>query len=456
MRSLEAAGDEFCMPGIGFVSEPGEVLHICPGIDGTATCFYITQGASLHLEAVTQKEQVRLLRLFYCQDRIKLRRRFDANARPEVAFSQVRRSLAGIYGVAKPLLIVAAVFFVLIHIIAFSLNVSDGVPLSENLGRLASNAPSLLLVHLGMVAGVGLFLGPIFFVIWIFEKQRWALRFEGQDHTVIILMATGFVVLFTALALFSGRWDDYFIEIGRIAGFVGAFLWPLNLMGRYHRQQDRILDRIRFHYVIATTALMAQEAAGGLKRLESIRRLEALWRLGASAPVRFAHVAYAAVTTIAIAFAGQVLAYHLNAYPKRDALYESIAQLLDSPLALALTVGVAFLFSQVGLRHALDLSGRPWAEFYGDQLQAALKAGRGVDNAPQHEFPPLPEGVSAREIFGLNTQFTKTELRTAWLRLARELHPDRWSNSGPAVRQMKEAALKRVNAARDELAPEAL
>jgi hypothetical protein len=35
-------------------------------------------------------------------------------------------------------------------------------------------------------------------------------------------------------------------------------------------------------------------------------------------------------------------------------------------------------------------------------------------------------------------------------------HPDRRSSAGPAVRQMKEAALKRVNAARDELAPQAL
>ena len=39
---------------------------------------------------------------------------------------------------------------------------------------------------------------------------------------------------------------------------------------------------------------------------------------------------------------------------------------------------------------------------------------------------------------------------------ARELHPDRWSSAGPAVRKMKEAALKRVNAARDELAQRAL
>jgi hypothetical protein len=63
---------------------------------------------------------------------------------------------------------------------------------------------------------------------------------------------------------------------------------------------------------------------------------------------------------------------------------------------------------------------------------------------------------SARELFGLSPGFTKAQLRAAWLRLARELHPDCWSSAGPAVRKMKEAALMRVNAARHKLAPQAL
>ena len=106
--------------------------------------------------------------------------------------------------------------------------------------------------------------------------------------------------------------------------------------------------------------------------------------------------------------------------------------------------GVAVLFSLSGIGHATEVQSKPWGEFYGDQLEAALKAGRGVENAPQHEFPPLPEGVTARELLGLNSQFTKSQLRSAWLRLARELHPDRWTSAGQGVRQMKEAALKRV------------
>ena len=38
--------------------------------------------------------------------------------------------------------------------------------------------------------------------------------------------------------------------------------------------------------------------------------------------------------------------------------------------------------------------------------------------------------------------------------MVRELHPDRWAAAGERVQQMKDATLKRVNATRDELAPQ--
>jgi hypothetical protein len=87
------------------------------------------------------------------------------------------------------------------------------------------------------------------------------------------------------------------------------------------------------------------------------------------------------------------------------------------------------------------------------QVLQGLRAGRSIENARRHESL---ESANARELLDLNPTFTKAELRSAWLRLAKELHPDRWILSGQAVRQMKEAALKRVNAARDELPAQAL
>jgi hypothetical protein len=200
---------------------------------------------------------------------------------------------------------------------------------------------------------------------------------------------------------------------------------------------------------------MAGREAPARQRLRTIRRLETHWRLGASVPVRVAHFSYAAITNISIAFVGQLLGYHINSLMKPKSLSDTIQFLLTDPWLLAVIVFMAIFFSIGGLGHAVQVRSRPWSEFYGNQLEAALRAGRGVENAPQHEFPPLPDGVTSRELFGLNPHFTKSELRSAWLRLARELHPDRWTNSGQVVRQMKEAALKRVNAARDELAPNA-
>ena len=69
-------------------------------------------------------------------------------------------------------------------------------------------------------------------------------------------------------------------------------------------------------------------------------------------------------------------------------------------------------------------------------------------------FRPNDRHATAHELLGLPVRFTSAELRQAWLRLVRELHPDRWAAAGEGAQQMKEAALKRVNAARDELAPQ--
>jgi len=43
----------------------------------------------------------------------------------------------------------------------------------------------------------------------------------------------------------------------------------------------------------------------------------------------------------------------------------------------------------VMLPDAMRVRGRSWSEFYGDRLEAALKAGRGVERAEHHDAPPL-------------------------------------------------------------------
>jgi len=55
MRELEAAEQEFCMPGIGITRGNGCFLHICPNHDGTAMRFYAGEGnlqrGSFHRDA---------------------------------------------------------------------------------------------------------------------------------------------------------------------------------------------------------------------------------------------------------------------------------------------------------------------------------------------------------------------------------------------------------------------
>ena len=118
--------------------------------------------------------------------------------------------------------------------------------------------------------------------------------------------------------------------------------------------------------------------------------------------------------------------------------------------------GFAFFAGLSSLSHLRELAEERWGEFYGDLLDRALRAGRSVNAAPWHEGAPLPGGATARELFGLPQSFTAADLRKAWLRLVRELHPDRWALAGKGVCDMKEAALKRVNAARDDLATQAV
>jgi hypothetical protein len=201
---------------------------------------------------------------------------------------------------------------------------------------------------------------------------------------------------------------------------------------------------------------MTGDAAQARRCLADIRRLEAHWRLGAHPVIRYAHIAYAAITNFGIAFTGQLFHYHIQSTYKPATFSDTLRYMLDTPSVLWTGAVVALFFSLVALPDAIRVHGRAWSEFYGDNLEAALKAGRGVERAEHHDIPPIPEGITARELLGLSPGFTKAQLRAAWLRLARELHPDRWSSAGPAVSKMKEAALKRVNAARDELAPLAI
>lgn len=451
-QQLAEQEQETCMPGIGFVHDQGYVLHFCPSGFGGGACYLLDGDQILELSYVDADQQRRLLRLLYGGRREKLAQLF-ANNLTEPPWRAMLREL---YPSAKMITAVAAGFVLLLTLLFFAIDLANGRPLRAALAHSLETLPFLLWVHALMIAGLLPLIGLFALTIAFLHRRGWTFEIEGRDYTTHVALCGVLIVFMAALSAWTGKWDNYPYFVGYAVSFCGMFIWPLVIMSGLRRQQDRLLDAIRADYILATTELMqgADNAAQGM--LARIRKTEAQWRMGAHPVIRFAHVAWAGLTNLFIAVPGQVFHYHLNSYQNPSSLTDTLRFMFETPSVFAITFGVALFFSLFMLPDAMRVQGRNWSDFYGDRLEAALKAGRGVERAEHHDAPPLPEDVTARELLGLNSGFTKAQLRAAWLRLARELHPDRWSSAGPAVRKMKEAALKRVNAARDELAPQAL
>jgi hypothetical protein len=446
------AEEETCPPGIGFVYAEGSVLHISPSGFGGAQCFFLREDGILDVPYANPAQQRRLLRLFYGGRHRLLARLFQSNL-VEPAWAEL---LHGAWTTVKVVTAVKAVFLLLVAGLVFATDLADGRPALESLSRILTNLPFVLWMLAMMIAFILPFLGLLWGAFAFVQWTGRTVQIEGRDFTGNFTIAAFVLLLLSGLAAWSGEWHKVPIYTGYVVCFFGGFVWPLLVMGRLRRQQDGLLDKIRAQYVIATTLLMEDDVAQARGRLAVIRKLEAHWRLGAHPIIRYAHIAYAAITNFGIAFTGQLFHYHIQSTQKPSTFGDTVRFMFDTPSVLWIGVGVALFFSLMALPEAIRVHGRAWSEFYGDNLEAALKAGRGVERAEHHDILPIGEGISARELLGLNPGFTKAQLRAAWLRLARELHPDRWSSAGPAVRKMKEAALKRVNAARDELAPLAL
>jgi len=230
---------------------------------------------------------------------------------------------------------------------------------------------------------------------------------------------------------------------------------------RHRSRQQRTLDRIRGLYALACEMLGEDRKTEAYRLLRSIRRWEQHWRIGESRLYQLAYSWFVVGATALAAFVHYVVYTNMNSQitsgeiPQKN-LLETAQYLESNPIALSIIGVFAFLVGLTAQKHLHDLKGAPWSEFYGDRLASAINAGRTVNEAPQHHGRELPVNASARELLGLPDRFTAAELRQAWLHLARELHPDQWIGAGDGVRRMKEAALKRVNAARDELAAQAV
>ena len=120
--------------------------------------------------------------------------------------------------------------------------------------------------------------------------------------------------------------------------------WPVLIMGGLRRQQDRLLDKIRADYILATTQLMQGADSAAQRILGRIRRREAQWRLGAHPVIRFAHVVWAGLTSLFFTVPAQVLYYHLISRPKPSSLGDTLRFMFETPLVLCdhLRRGIVF------------------------------------------------------------------------------------------------------------------
>jgi hypothetical protein len=295
-------------------------------------------------------------------------------------------------------------------------------------------------------------------------RDRWTrakLALEAQPDLAgwLVFMLLGLAL--TALNVAEGRYDRLPITVAWLASNALMFALPGLLVMRHRARQQNTISRIRGLYALACEMLAEDREGEASRLLRSIRRWELHWRIGESGLYQLAYSWFVVAATAAAAFVHYFLYTNVNsqtAYgeiPQKN-LLETAQFLQTHPIALWIIVVFASIVGLAARQHLRDLKGIPWAEFYGDRLASAINAGRTVNEAPQHEGPELPLNATPRELLGLPAHFTAAELRRAWLRLVRELHPDHWAAAGDGVRQMKEAALKRVNAARDELAGQAL
>jgi hypothetical protein len=87
-------------------------------------------------------------------------------------------------------------------------------------------------------------------------------------------------------------------------------------------------------------------------------------------------------SNVALAFFGTFCAASLNQYPPK-AVSEMWLQLTQNHGPLLAWAILALVVALPPALDSADIKSRRWAEFYGDRLKAALKAGRGINVAPQ-------------------------------------------------------------------------
>lgn len=222
------------------------------------------------------------------------------------------------------------------------------------------------------------------------------------------------------------------------------------------RSQNRILDHCRALFLQAVQAVERGDTASARKMLRFIRRAEWGWKLGDSYVFRVALFVNAVFLACLACVILRFCSFFLSGMGNR----------INSPdfgLLLLTDLWIAVLMSMMAPVYAAMAYMETWRDPHrlnnlAARLEQLLNGGRGLIFTETYDFGLRDglDGLTPYEVFGISPGFTKAQLDAARRRLVREFHPDRWHSEGEVAREAAEAAMKRVNAAYDQLKPRAV
>ncbi len=205
--------------------------------------------------------------------------------------------------------------------------------------------------------------------------------------------------------------------------------------------QNRFIEQCRSLFILAVQHIAQADEPAARELLQRIRAIEARWLVGQRPAYRVALGACA----IGVGLVGGVL---LRFGPMVMSDFES-NRTADLGLLL-FVVGATAL-------HTLNSYFAPWVSEWivddcGDRLERLLNAGRRIAlRSSNKKGQRLQDGLAPHEVFGLGPRFTLKQLNAARRRLATEYHPDRWQTAPASDACAAEEAMKRVNAAYDQI-----
>lgn len=234
-----------------------------------------------------------------------------------------------------------------------------------------------------------------------------------------------------------------------IAGMAAAWLVPGLVKRWWVGRQNKLSERMRQLYVLGEQALMRDDLPTAEAVADEIEILERTWsgRDGWLARILIGLLAFAAGwTAFMVLRFGSLVA----ASASSDGTW---SHMLTDIWMFAFLGLLGSLHGVMGIYYFSDWHSQNEPRNLAGRLRQMLLAGRGLSHARAADRR-AKGAIAPRALFGLGTTFTRKELDRARRRLARAHHPDRWSSAPEPTRRAHEAAMKRINAAYEELAAE--